>query len=120
MGRGLKGGAVVRFGELGPLTLAPALGACKPLRFTLSFGLVLGTVGGSRGLEGLASRIFSGLGAGAGESARGGGLGLACASPGLFMFSNLARREDTGFYAATLVYRMLQRRAQLPRLSTHN
>jgi len=99
MGRGLKGGAVLRFGELGPLTLPPALGACKPVRFNLSFGLVLGTVGGSRDLEGLASRIFSGFGAG--EIALGGG--LACASPGLFMFSNLARREDTGFYVTRLV-----------------
>ena len=82
MGRGLSGGGGPRRFE-GRGLLEEAM--------LVSFGLVLtGTAGGS--LETAASCGFSSFGAG--EAVRGASVG---ASEGLLMFSNRARREETGF-----------------------
>jgi len=95
MGRGLTAVRPGRVGESGLLAVPPS--GCRLESCNLSFGLILGTAGGSRGAEeddAAASRRWSGLGAG--ETGWMGGIPVGV-SPGLFIFSNLARNDDTGF-----------------------
>lgn len=103
-GRGLRGARPCREGDSGPPLLAPS--DCSPARCSLSLGLILGTKGGlwvvGGGGWGAGSRRPSGFGAG--DTARGaepeaGGGGPVRVSPGLVMFSNFARSDDTGFWS---------------------
>jgi len=102
-GRGLRGARPCREGDSGPPLLVPS--DCRPVRCSLSLGLILGTEGGfcvvGGGGWGAGSRIASGFGAG--DMARGaataGGGGPVGVSPGLVMFSNFARSDDTGFWS---------------------
>jgi len=83
IGRGLRGGG-------GPRRFVDERGLFEKA-VLVSFGLVLtGTAGGS--LERGASCGFSSFGTG--EAVRGASVG---SSEGLLMFSNRARREETGF-----------------------
>lgn len=106
-GFGLKGGTgrIDRVGDRCPDSLLA--GRWMADTFGRSFGRFGGMGGGSLAAELAAateeegavgtSRNLSGLGAG--ETARGvgGSDGEEVPSPGLFRFSNLARREETGF-----------------------
>jgi hypothetical protein len=77
-------------GELDELVFG--LGGSRLTRFGLSLDLVLGTSEGSRAAAWAASRNHSALGAG--------DVALECPgwlSTPLFRFSNLARRDETGF-----------------------
>ena len=92
LGLGDRTGGPDLAGELGPESAVP--GNCRVARLGRSLGLVLGTGGGSLGVH--PSHNLSGLGAG--EMVRGGGGPVAAGPLVLFMFSNWARSEDTGFY----------------------
>lgn len=91
-GRGLTAGRMGRVGESGLLAFAAA---CRLPRFSLSLGRILGTAGSSRTAGEPVSLRRSGFDAG--EMGLGGGRPGVCVSPDLFMFSNWARSEDTGF-----------------------
>jgi len=93
IGRGLTARRLGRVGESGLFVFAPS--GCSAGRFSLSFGRIFGTAGASRGAATeAASRRRSGFGAG--ETGRGVGEPV-WTSPVLFIFSNLARSDDTGF-----------------------
>jgi len=101
-GLGLMGGGSGLVGEPERLILL-LLGPLPWFRdetVNLSLGLVFGIGGGSRAVvEGLGALCGS-SGFGAGESVRGGGGAdeAGCESFDLFMFSNLARSDDTGLW----------------------
>lgn len=109
-GRGLRGARPCREGDSGPPLLAPS--DCRPARCSLSLGLILGTKGGfwvvvDGGGWGAGSRRPSGFGAGdtaRGAEPEGGGGGPVGVSPGLVMFSNFARSDDTGFWSCQRVW----------------
>jgi len=92
-GRGLTAGRQGRVGESGLLVFAAA---CRLPRFSLSLGRILGTAGGSRTAGEPVSLRRSGFGAG--EMGLGGGGPGIGVSPDLFMFSNWARSDETGFW----------------------
>lgn len=109
-GRGLRGARPCREGDSGPPLLAPS--DCRPARCSLSLGLILGTKGGfwvvvDGGGWGAGSRRPSSFGAGdtaGGAEPEGGGGGPVGVSPGLVMFSNFARSDDTGFWSCQRVW----------------
>lgn len=74
---------------------SPARGTCR-LAMACLVGLFLGIAGGSLGCPVAASRGGSNLGAG--DIGRDGGAPWEV-SPGFVRFSNLARSEETGFWA---------------------
>jgi hypothetical protein len=99
LGLTVGGARIGRLGDVKPLLVGG--GTCKLGMLFFSFGLLRGTGGGSREMGGAdavapASRSLSGFGEG--ETARGvGGAATVDASwVPLFMFSNLARSDDTG------------------------
>ena len=97
IGRGLIGGGRKgRFGELGlvvPLAgPRPGIWRLEAFGFSLGCGLGRGTTCASVVFAGEVSRSRSGFGAGETDRVE----GVEVASPGLFKFSNLARREETG------------------------